>query len=724
MAGPFAGSTCNSSQYGGTQLGASQQFDSYMGADVPMALASQKVYWNAGQYPTNPATYGSGRFQALLNAGVQLVLCYKPPFKGLPGTTYPADRTAMVNSITAFVSAAATAGAPRPKHIYWQEPQNGQNGMSAAQCQQMYTYYSAATRGTGSKLIYDSATHGGAASMVAYYPGGSLIDEVLADFYGNTYARGVRVDGAGSLLAQAHADGKPFGFGELGSALSAASVPSPAVVRAYMNYCIGIITADLAAGRQVSDSMWFNGLGNNWNTINSASDFRVALLNALWVAYQGAPGPPPPPPPPPPPVPLVPASSTSVTFGPPSNLDAVLAAADDAQGSQWPGALQRQHIAFDPEFWSALMPNPQTIPATLTLQGTPPLNVPGGAAGQTLVSDDSGNLTLGSVPSGMVPTAVQTSNYTASPGDFVPCNVAGGSIVITLPSAPADQTLIGAKLLALGGSNTVTINTSGADTFDVTAGTTTMQLITTWQSVVLQYQAATGVWYKQTDYLDLGSLDARYSSVAFDTNPAHFQPDGAASAGGTVTTDAAYADHAHPEHANQSLWLAPSGALAETFPRFNAQISQSISSGTVVAVAIGLPKNTIVSNITFCTGSAAESGGSHGWYALLDSTLHVLAVSADQTGATAWGNASLVTLAMGSPYTVTTAGLFYVAVSVTASGMPNFMGMSISGTQAIARSPVMCGTAGTQNAPPAVNAQINSGTLTAATASGLYAYVS
>ena len=35
-----------------------------------------------------------------------------------------------------------------------------------------------------------------------------------------------------------------------------------------------------------------------------------------------------------------------------------------------------------------------TMTGTLTMQGSPPINVPGGAAGKVLTSDASGNITL------------------------------------------------------------------------------------------------------------------------------------------------------------------------------------------------------------------------------------------------------------------------------------------------------------------------------------------
>lgn len=164
--------------------------------------------------------------------------------------------------------------------------------------------------------------------------------------------------------------------------------------------------------------------------------------------------------------------------------------------------------------------------------------------------------------------------------------------------------------------------------------------------------------------------------------------------------------------------MVPAGALQESIPRIQAQAAISPSTGQVTVTAIPLPAGTVVANITLCTGGAIPSGVTHGWYALLDSTGKVLAVSADTTAG--WNNASLITLAMAASFTVSVSGLYYLAASVTATGMPTFMGFSASAGQAYSKTPVLAGTGGTVNAPPAVNT-----TLTVAAGTNVaYGYVS
>lgn len=174
-------------------------------------------------------------------------------------------------------------------------------------------------------------------------------------------------------------------------------------------------------------------------------------------------------------------------------------------------------------------------------------------------------------------------------------------------------------------------------------------------------------------------------------------------------------------NANQSNLLMPSGALQETFPRWLASSSISPSTGVVILTAIPLPKNTVVTNITMCTGTLGESGASNGWYALCDSTGKVLGVTAAQTGNTWASNATLITIALGSPVTISTAGAYYLAVSISASGVPGLMGFSFAATQASRQTPALSPTGGTQVAPPAVNSTL---TLTAAAGNALWGYVS
>ena len=92
------------------------------------------------------------------------------------------------------------------------------------------------------------------------------------------------------------------------------------------------------------------------------------------------------------------------------------------------------------------------------------------------------------------PEAVQSSAYTAVPGDYVPVSTSSGAVTITLPTAPVNGTNIAVKLVTQTGSNAVTIAAGGADVFNTAGGATTYTLSGLYQGVMLQYVSTSAVW--------------------------------------------------------------------------------------------------------------------------------------------------------------------------------------------------------------------------------------
>lgn len=117
------------------------------------------------------------------------------------------------------------------------------------------------------------------------------------------------------------------------------------------------------------------------------------------------------------------------------------------------------------------------------------------------------------------------------------------------------------------------------------------------------------------------------------------------------------------------IWL-PSGAIAATMTPWIVSTSGSVTSGTVRAHAIYLPKGATISSITFVSASAALGSGTHQIFGLYDSTLAKVAETNDDTS-TAWGTNTAKTLNLTTPYVVTADGLHYLALLVTATNMPN-----------------------------------------------------
>jgi hypothetical protein len=110
-------------------------------------------------------------------------------------------------------------------------------------------------------------------------------------------------------------------------------------------------------------------------------------------------------------------------------------------------------------------------------------------------------------------TSVKTGNYTANPGEFVPVDTTSGTIIVTLPTAPANGTQVGAKQVVRGGVNTVTVTAGGSDHFNTAAGPTTDTLTLLGDGASYQYVAATAVWMSQSDDSSLASMDIRYKNV-------------------------------------------------------------------------------------------------------------------------------------------------------------------------------------------------------------------
>ncbi|MES2287546.1 MAG: hypothetical protein V4547_17765 [Bacteroidota bacterium] len=107
-------------------------------------------------------------------------------------------------------------------------------------------------------------------------------------------------------------------------------------------------------------------------------------------------------------------------------------------------------------------------------------------------------------------TPVKIASYTVSAGEFVPLDATLSSFTITLPSAPANKTQVGVKMVLTNGTNTVQIRTSGSDVFNKVGGGTTISTQIVNQGYMLQYNVSTGIWYVMADDLPLSGLDTRY----------------------------------------------------------------------------------------------------------------------------------------------------------------------------------------------------------------------
>lgn len=97
---------------------------------------------------------------------------------------------------------------------------------------------------------------------------------------------------------------------------------------------------------------------------------------------------------------------------------------------------------------------------------------------------------------GLIVTAVKTTTYVAAAQDLVPCDTATtGSFTVTLPTAPADRTLVCIKHVIQGGANVVTIACGGSDVINKAGGVTSATLPNVAESYLFQYKASGAIWY-------------------------------------------------------------------------------------------------------------------------------------------------------------------------------------------------------------------------------------
>ncbi len=207
-----------------------------------------------------------------------------------------------------------------------------------------------------------------------------------------------------------------------------------------------------------------------------------------------------------------------------------------------------------------------------------------------------------------------------------------------------------------------------------------------------------------------------------NTLAVNIQPDGVAAAGSTGFL--ADAGHVHQEHSTLTLYTAQTGTTAETLPRQSANTNAGpITSSAAYARAIGLPSGLVVNSVNFNIGGSAASGVTHGWYGIADSNRIVRAVSSDQGSTTIWGTTN-TTVPVSVGYTVPSAGLYYLLLSITcsASTVPTVSAAGNLTGGLAGNAPVLYGTVGTISTPPAVGSTLS--TLSANNGFNFYAYTS
>ncbi len=140
-----------------------------------------------------------------------------------------------------------------------------------------------------------------------------------------------------------------------------------------------------------------------------------------------------------------------------------------------------------------------------------------------------------------------------------------------------------------------------------------------------------------------------------------------------------------------------SGALFETLDRnLCDEVNSSVlSSGRLSLQAIYIPKDTLVSSISFWSATTALATATNQLFGLYDSSFNLLRQSVND-GATAWAANSIKTLALSSTFTTTYSGIYYLGIMVAATTVPTLKGNTAkTGGQLGAGAPSMGGTSTT-----------------------------
>lgn len=177
------------------------------------------------------------------------------------------------------------------------------------------------------------------------------------------------------------------------------------------------------------------------------------------------------------------------------------------------------------------------------------------------------------------------------------------------------------------------------------------------------------------------------------------------------------------------LYTEPAGTIAATMTGRTQANSNTAgaATGTVYVNACPVDAGKTVSNLSLSV-VAAESGGTHAWVGIADSSLKILAVSADNAGAAYFGAAgaaitTAVTVDGVNPLVTAYEGLYYLFYCVVATGMPTFAAMpAVQNIGLTGIAPVLCGSSSTgQTTPPAVGTTL--GALTAMVGQQFYAWL-
>ena len=146
-----------------------------------------------------------------------------------------------------------------------------------------------------------------------------------------------------------------------------------------------------------------------------------------------------------------------------------------------------------------------------------------------------------------------------------------------------------------------------------------------------------------------------------------------------------------------SSGLPSAGAVAATLPRTTpfANLPASLVSGREQVILIWLDAGTVITSISFWSGSTAAVTPTNQWFSIRDVNRNLKAITVDGTTG-GWNAVVEKTLNLTAPFTVPTSGFFYLGCMVAAATPPTLLGVAYAaGTAVSGKPPIVTGFDGT-----------------------------